>query len=150
GVKKGDVVTIYMGMVPELAIAMLACARIGAAHSIIFGGFSAQAIIDRVVDANSKVIITCDGAWRRGKIVPLKDNVDNACTELAGTKNAVETVIVLKRCANDVQWTDGRDHWWADVMREADDNCPCEEMDAEDMLFLLYTSGSTGKPKGIV
>jgi len=149
-VKKGDVVTIYMGMVPELAIAMLACARIGAAHSVIFGGFSAQAIRDRVVDANSTMIITCDGAWRRGKVVPLKDNVDAACKELAGSANEVKKVIVLKRCANDVQWKDGRDHWWHDAINGAPDKSACELMDAEDMLFLLYTSGSTGKPKGIV
>jgi len=150
GVKKGDVVTIYMGMVPELAIAMLACARIGAAHSVIFGGFSAQAIVDRVVDANSKVIITCDGAWRRGKIVPLKDNVDSACAELADTNCGLRNVIVLRRCGNDTAWHSERDVWWHDLVRGAAETCPCEEMDAEDMLFLLYTSGSTGKPKGIL
>jgi acetyl-CoA synthetase len=150
GVKKGDVVTIYMGMVPELAIAMLACARIGAAHSIIFGGFSSQAIVDRVHDARSKTIITCDGAWRRGKIVPLKENVDAACAELDGTPDAVKNVIVLHRCDNDVAWHNDRDHWWHDLMTAASDDCPCEHMDSEDMLFLLYTSGSTGKPKGIL
>lgn len=150
GVKKGDVVTIYMGMVPELTIALLACARIGAPHSVIFGGFSAQAIVDRVVDAQSKVIITCDGAWRRGTIVPLKDNVDAACAELEGTKNAVQNVVVLKRCQNKVSWEAKRDHWWSELASDASDQCPCEEMDSEDMLFLLYTSGSTGKPKGIV
>ena len=150
GVKRGDVVTIYMGMVPELAIAMLACARIGAAHSVIFGGFSAQAIVDRVVDANSKVILTCDGAWRRGKVVPLKDNVDAACAELEDTKCRLTTVIVLKRCGNDTAWHSERDIWWHDFVKGAAETCPCEEMDAEDMLFLLYTSGSTGKPKGIL
>jgi acetyl-CoA synthetase len=146
GVKKGDVVTLYMGMVPELAIAMLACARIGAAHSVIFGGFSAQAIVDRVKDAQSRLIITCDGAWRRGKIVPLKDNVDAACAET----DLVQNVIVLRRCENPVNWKQGRDHWWHDLVLAASDQCPCEPMDSESMLFLLYTSGSTGKPKGIM
>ncbi len=150
GVKKGDVVTIYMGMVPELAFAMLACARIGAAHSIIFGGFSAQAIRDRVMDADSNIIITCDGAWRRGKIVPLKDNVDAACKELAREGHDVEAVLCVERCNNDVQWTNGRDRWWHDLVLAAPDECVAEPMDSEDMLFLLYTSGSTGKPKGIV
>ena len=146
GVKKGDVVTIYMGMVPELPIAMLACARIGAPHSIIFGGFSAHAIADRVNDANSKIIITADGAWRRGKVVPLKENVDAACAQT----NLVQNVIVLKRCNNAIEVNSKRDHWWHDVMKDASDQCPCEPMDSEDMLFLLYTSGSTGKPKGIM
>jgi acetyl-CoA synthetase len=146
GVKKGDVVTIYMGMVPELPIAMLACARIGAPHSVIFGGFSATAIADRVQDAKSKIIITADGAWRRGKVVPLKDNVDEACKQTS----LVEHVVVLKRCENPVQMTRGRDHWWHDIVLGASDQCPCEPVDSEDMLFLLYTSGSTGKPKGIM
>ncbi|MDQ7013879.1 MAG: acetate--CoA ligase [Planctomycetota bacterium] len=150
GVRKGDIVTIYMGMVPELAIAMLACARIGAAHSIIFGGFNAQAIVDRVQDAKSKVIITCDGAWRRGKVVPLKDNVDAACAQLEGTPEAVASVVVLKRCGNTITRHATRDHDWHDLVGSATDDCPCEPMDAEDMLFLLYTSGSTGKPKGIL
>ncbi len=147
GVKKGDVVTLYMGMVPELPIAMLACARIGAAHSVIFGGFSAQAIADRVHDASSRVIITCDGAWRRGKVVPLKDNVDQA---VAGASGTVEHVIVLKRCGNSIRMQEGRDHWWHHVVAGSHERCPCEPMDSEDMLFLLYTSGSTGKPKGIL
>ncbi|MCL4741627.1 MAG: acetate--CoA ligase [Phycisphaerales bacterium] len=150
GVKKGDVVTIYMGMVPEVAVAMLACARIGAAHSVIFGGFSSQAIVDRVHDAKSRVIVTCDGAWRRGNVVPLKENVDAACAQLADTPEAVRTVIVLRRCGNGVAWHDGRDRWWHDAVAGASAECPPEPMDAEDMLFLLYTSGSTGKPKGIV
>ena len=150
GVKKGDVVTIYLGMVPELAIAMLACARIGAVHSVIFGGFSAQAIIDRVQDADSKVIVTADGGYRRGKIVPLKANVDEACDRLAGTANEVRHTIVLKRCENEIDWNDSRDHWWHELTDAANDDCPCEPMDSEDMLFLLYTSGSTGKPKGVV
>lgn len=146
GVTKGDVVTIYMGMVPELAIAVLACARIGAPHSVIFGGFSSQAIADRVEDASSSVVITCDGSWRRGKVVPLKDNVD-AAMELT---DVIEHVIVLKRCDNEICMNSAHDHWWHDLVEEADGECPCEPMDSEDMLFLLYTSGSTGKPKGIV
>ena len=146
GVKRGDVVTIYMGMVPELTIAVLACARIGAPHSVIFGGFSPQSIADRVDDADSRLIITCDGAWRRGKTVPLKANVDQALTQTA----RVRDVIVLQRCHNDIEMQSGRDHWWHDLVEQASDECPCEEMASEDMLFLLYTSGSTGKPKGIV
>ena len=146
GVKKGDVVTLYMGMVPELAIAMLACARIGAAHSVIFAGFSSAAIADRVRDAASRVVVTADGGWRRGKVIPLKDNVDAA----ARLTDLVESVIVLRRCGNDVAWTEGRDHWWHDLTAGASHDCPCEPMDSEDTLFLLYTSGSTGKPKGIL
>ena len=146
GVGKGDVVTIYMGMVPEMAIAVLACARIGAPHSVIFGGFSSHAIADRVEDAQSKIVITCDGSWRRGKVVPLKANVDAACEQT----DLIEKVIVVKRCDNEVTMTEGRDVWWTDAVAGVDASCPCEPMDAEDMLFLLYTSGSTGKPKGIV
>tara|TARA_R110002073_G_scaffold118918_1_gene258195 strand:- start:21218 stop:23254 length:2037 start_codon:yes stop_codon:yes gene_type:complete len=150
GIGKGDIVTIYMGMVPELAIAMLACARIGAPHSVIFGGFSAQAIADRVSDANSKMIITCDGSWRRGKIVPLKKNVDDAITMLnEHDDQPVEHVLCLGRCHNDISWGE-LDRCWDEEMGKVSDDCPCEHMDAEDMLFLLYTSGSTGKPKGIV
>ncbi|MEM1184635.1 MAG: acetate--CoA ligase [Planctomycetota bacterium] len=159
GVKKGDVVTIYMGMIPELAIACLACARIGAAHSVIFGGFSSQAIADRVADANSKLIVTCDGAWRRGKIVPLKENVDAAVNELAGgggagagglaRDNVVEKVVYFKRTMNQIVRHEGRDHAWRDLMVMADDWCPPEPLDSEDTAFILYTSGSTGKPKGI-
>ncbi|MAB82184.1 MAG: acetate--CoA ligase [Phycisphaerae bacterium] len=148
GVGKGDIVTIYMGMVPELTIACLACARIGAPHSVIFGGFSSQAILDRVEDADSRVVITCDGAWRRGGVVPLKANVDEAAR---GT-DRIEHVVVVRRCENEIEWTDGRDAWWHDLMEAGgeDVDCPCEHMDSEDMLFLLYTSGSTGKPKGIM
>lgn len=151
GVRRGDVVTIYMGMVPELAIAVLACARIGAAHSVIFGGFSAQAIADRVRDAKSKVIVTCDGSWRRGDVVPLKDNVDEAIALLkeGETPFKVRTVIVRQRCMNGINWEDKRDFWWHDVMQEAEADCPCVPLDSEEMSFLLYTSGSTGKPKGI-
>ena len=150
GIKKGDVVTIYMGMVPELAIAMLACARIGAPHSVIFGGFSAHAITDRVQDAKSKMIITCDGSWRRGKVVPLKDNVDEAICLMKGSGDQpVEHVLCYGRCHNDIKWGE-LDRCWEEEMSKASADCPCEELDAEDMLFLLYTSGSTGKPKGIV
>ncbi len=154
GVRKGDIVTIYMPMVPEAAVAMLACARIGAAHSVIFGGFSAQAIADRVQDANSRVIITADGGYRRGAIVPLKDHVDAACAQA----RSVEHVVVLRRTGEPVAWRDApgaapparRDHWWHDLVKAASDDCPAEPMDSEDLLFVLYTSGSTGKPKGIV
>nr|AQQ75099.1 hypothetical protein [uncultured bacterium] len=154
GVKKGDIVTIYMPMVPELAIAMLACARIGAPHSIIFGGFSAQAIVDRVADARSRVIITADGGWRRGQIVPLKEQVDAACAQT----EMVEHVVVLRRTGQEIAWHGGpssacgskRDHWWHDLVGAASDACACEPMDAEDLLFVLYTSGTTGKPKGIM
>ncbi len=146
GVAKGDIVTVYMPMVPELAIAMLACARIGAAHSVIFGGFAASAIVDRVVDAKSKVVITADGGWRRGSIVPLKDNVDAACAQT----DLVEHVLVVKRTAQDITWDAKRDHWWHDAVDKASDDCPCEEMDSEDLAFVLYTSGTTGKPKGIM
>ncbi len=146
GVKKGDIVTIYMGMVPEVAIAMLACARIGAAHSVIFGGFSASAIVDRVNDAGSTVILTCDGSWRRGSVVPLKDNVDEACLQLPG----VSAVVSLRRCGNSTTIVAGRDHDWHELVEAQSDERPCEPVDSEALLFLLYTSGSTGKPKGIV
>lgn len=149
GVKKGDVVTIYMGMVPELAVTVLACARIGAVHSVIFGGFSAQAIVDRVVDAQSKVIVTCDGSWRRGKVVPLKANVDEAIGMLKERgESIVEHVFCVGRCHNDIAWGE-LDRCWTEEMDKASDDCPCEALDSEDMSFLLYTSGSTGKPKGI-
>jgi acetyl-CoA synthetase len=145
GVKKGDRVTIYMPMIPEAVMAMLACARIGAAHSVIFGGFSSQAIADRVEDAQSNVIITADGGYRRGQVVPLKKNVDDAMTKT----DRVKTVLVLNRANAQVGWKDGRDVWWHDVVPKQSTECPAEQMDAEDTLFVLYTSGSTGKPKGI-
>ncbi|MFI4853482.1 MAG: acetate--CoA ligase, partial [Phycisphaerales bacterium JB065] len=150
GVSKGDVVTIYMGMVPELAVAVLACARIGAVHSVIFGGFSAHAIVDRVLDAQSKVIVTCDGSWRRGKVVPLKQNVDEAMDMLKEQNHSiVEHVFCVERCRNDITWGE-LDRSWTEHMDKASADCPCEPLDSEDMAFLLYTSGSTGKPKGIV
>ena len=145
GVRRGDVVTIYMGMVPELAIAMLACARIGAPHSVIFGGFASPAIVDRVQDAKSKIIITCDGAWRRGQTVLLKKNVDDACEKLPDVQN----VLVVRRTNSPITMHTGRDQWWHELVSKQSTECPCEEMDSEDLLFLLYTSGSTGKPKGI-
>ncbi len=145
GVKKGDRVTIYMPMVPEASMAMLACARIGAAHSVIFGGFSSQAIADRVDDAQSYYLITADGGFRRGAIVPLKKNVDEALTK----PSLIKKCVVLKRTGEAVNMTEGRDVWWSDCLAGQDATCPAEPMDAEDLLFVLYTSGSTGKPKGI-
>ena len=158
GVRKGDVVTIYMPMVPELAVAMLACTRIGAPHSVIFGGFSATAIADRVADARSRVIVTADGGYRRGQVVALKENVDAACLALAPTGAKVDHVVTLQRTGQQVAWHHGpsadhsnkRDHWWHDLVAAASTDCPAEPMDAEDLLFVLYTSGSTGKPKGIL
>ncbi|MEM8496315.1 MAG: acetate--CoA ligase, partial [Planctomycetota bacterium] len=147
GVKKGDVVTIYMGMVPQLAIAMLACARIGAPHSIIFGGFSASAIRDRVEDGQSRIVITCDGSYRRAKVVPLKDNVDEALT----MTDRVDTVIVYERTNHEgVKFVEGRDHKWDTLMADVPEACEAEQLDSEDLAFILYTSGSTGKPKGIM
>jgi acetyl-CoA synthetase len=146
GVKKGDRVTIYLPMVPELPIAMLACARIGAPHSVIFGGFAPDAVRERIHDAESTVLITADGGFRRGGIVPLKKNADEALKECPD----VQTVIVLKRTRHDVDMQAGRDIWWDDFVKDAPAHCPPEKMDSEDMLYLLYTSGSTGKPKGIV
>jgi len=154
GVKKGDRVCIYMGMVPELVYAVLGCARIGAIHSVIFGGFSAQSIADRLEDAQAEYIITCDGAYRGGKDIPLKDVIDDA---LIGNKR-VKNVIVYTRTRTPVSMIKGRDLWWEDEMEHAETQVekdgvvsfPAEEMDAEDPLFILYTSGSTGKPKGVV
>jgi len=146
GVQKGDRVTIYLPMIPEAAIAMLACARIGAVHSVVFGGFSASALADRINDAQAKVLITADGGWRRGSVVPLKANSDEA---LADAKS-IENVVVVKRCGNEVHMEPGRDHWYHELMVNASPDCPPEPMDAEDPLFILYTSGSTGKPKGVL
>jgi len=146
GVQKGDVVTLYMPMVPELMIAMLGCARIGAVHSIIFAGFSASSIAGRVDDAESKIVVTADGGWRRGKPLPLKNTVDEACD----LTSRIENVIAVQRCNTDVTMKDGRDYWWHEQMAKVSDACPCEAMDSEDLLFILYTSGTTGKPKGIM
>ncbi|QEC41106.1 acetate--CoA ligase [Pseudobacter ginsenosidimutans] len=150
GVKKGDRVCIYMGMVPELAIAVLAAARIGAIHSVIFGGFSAQSIADRLQDAKAEFIVTCDGAYRGNKEIPLKSVIDDALVQCPFVKR----VIVLTRTRTPISMIKGRDLWWEDEIRlvetQGSPDCPAEEMDAEDMLFILYTSGSTGKPKGVV
>src|SRR5574337_719582 len=146
GVKKGDRITIYMPMIPEVAIAMLACARIGAPHSVIFGGFSPEAVRDRILDADSALVITADGGYRRGAVVPLKKNTDEALRACPGVK----TVIVVKRTGQAIEMQPGRDVWWTDFIKDAPAKCAPEIMDAEDMLFLLYTSGSTGKPKGII
>jgi len=146
GVRKGDRVAIYLPMIPELPVAMLACARIGAAHSVIFGGFSADAIVDRVVDAGCTTIVTADQGWRRGKKVPLKETVDAA---LLHTPD-VRSVIVAKRVGDPVEMKAGRDVFWDDAVAGVPDTCEPEAMDAEDLLFLLYTSGTTAKPKGIM
>ena len=146
GVKKGDRVTIYMPMVPELPIAMLACARIGAPHSVVFGGFAPEALRDRIHDAESRILITADGGFRRGGTVALKKNADEALRECPD----VHTVVVLKRTRQEIHMQGGRDIWWDDFVKDAPAYCAPEKMDAEDMLYLLYTSGSTGKPKGIV
>ena len=146
GVKRGDRVAIYLPMVPEVAVAMLACARIGAVHTVVFGGFSAESLRDRINDAEAKVIITADGGYRRGTVVPLKQNTDEAA---AGTPT-VQHVVVLKRTGQSVPMRAGRDQWWADLMAKAAPECPPEAMDAEDPLYILYTSGTTGKPKGIL
>jgi acetyl-CoA synthetase len=146
GVRKGDRVNIYLPMIPEAAVAMLACARIGAAHSVVFGGFSAQALADRINDASAKVLITADGGWRRGEVFPLKPQADEA----VATTPTIEHVVVVRRGGNPVPMTAGRDHWYHELMAEASPNCPAEPMDSEHLLFLLYTSGTTGKPKGIM
>jgi len=146
GVGKGDRVNIYLGMVPELPMALLACARIGAPHSVVFGGFSADSLRDRINDAEAKVLITGDGAWRRGTVVPLKDIADAAVAECP----SIEKVLVLRRTKQDVPWTDGRDVWWHDLVPQQSTDCPPEPMDSEDLLYLLYTSGTTAKPKGIM
>jgi acetyl-CoA synthetase len=146
GIQAGDRVTIYMPMVPELPIAMLACARIGAPHSVIFGGFSAEAVADRNNDAKARLVITADGGWRRGRVVPLKQNVDAALAR----SPTVEKCIVYNRCNEAVEMKPGRDLWWHELMADASPDCPAEPLDSEHPLYLLYTSGSTGKPKGVL
>ncbi|MFZ5641318.1 MAG: AMP-binding protein, partial [Bacillota bacterium] len=146
GVQKGDRVTLYMPMIPEATIAMLACTRIGAAHSIVFGGFSAESLRDRINDAQAKVVITADGNFRRGTPFPLKNNTDKALEDTP----SVQKCVVVKNAGNDVEMKEGRDVWYHDIMATAGNYYEPEKMDAEDMLFILYTSGTTGKPKGVV
>jgi acetyl-CoA synthetase len=146
GVNKGDRVNIYLPMIPEAAVAMLACARIGAVHSVVFGGFSSQALSDRINDAEAKVLITADGGYRRGEVFALKPQADEA---VASTPT-ITAVVVVKRGGNEVEMQAGRDHWYHELMATADAVCPPEPMDSEQLLFLLYTSGTTGKPKGIM
>ena len=148
GVQKGDRVGIYMPMIPEAAIAMLACARIGAPHTVVFGGFSAEALKDRLVDAEAKVVVTADGGWRKDKAVPLKEQVDKALANNGAP--SVKATIVVKRTAQEIHMEPERDFWWHELQAEVSANCPAEPMDSEDMLFILYTSGTTGKPKGVV
>ena len=146
GVKRDDRVALYMPLIPELAISMLACARIGATHSVVFGGFSSTALIDRINDAQCNLVVTADGGWRRGKEVKLKPAVDEALKQTPSVKNC----IVVKRTASEIQMESGRDHWWHELMQAVDANCPAEELESEHPLFILYTSGTTGKPKGIL
>ena len=146
GVKQGDRVALYMPLIPELAISMLACARIGAAHSVVFGGFSSSALVDRINDAQCNLVVTADGGWRRGKEVKLKAAVDEALKETPSVKNC----IVVRRTGSEIHMEAGRDHWWHDLMKDAAPNCDAEELDSEHPLFILYTSGTTGKPKGIL
>jgi acetyl-CoA synthetase len=154
GIRKGDRVLIYLPMIPEAAVAMLACARIGAVHSVVFGGFSAQSVADRIFDSQAKLVVTADGGFRRGAIVPLKKNVDDALTlkdaqgELLA--KSIEKIILIRRANNEVHIEEGRDVWWHRELQHVDANCPAEKMDSEAPLFILYTSGSTGKPKGIL
>ncbi|MGH9792373.1 MAG: AMP-binding protein, partial [Candidatus Acidiferrales bacterium] len=146
GVSEGDRVAIYLPMIPELPMAMLACTRIGAVHSVVFGGFSASALADRINDAGAKVLVTADGGFRRGKIVPLKEAADTALTNC----RTIEKCVVVKRTGEKVNWVDGRDLWWHEISKEASKDCPPVELDSEHPLYILYTSGTTGKPKGVL
>ena len=148
GAKRGDRITLYMPMIPEAAIAMLACARIGAVHSVVFGGFSPEALAGRINDCESNIVITADEGVRGAKTIPLKANVDAAASNPMVT--SLEKVLVIKNTNNDIAWTEGRDEWLHELEEEVESECPCEEMNAEDPLFILYTSGSTGKPKGVL
>jgi acetyl-CoA synthetase len=146
GIQRGDRVALYMPLIPELAISMLACARIGATHSVVFGGFSSSALIDRIIDASCKLVVTTDGGWRRGKEVKLKPAVDEALKETP----SVTACIVVKRTGSDQEMQEGRDFWWHDLMETVETECAAEELDSEHPLYILYTSGTTGKPKGIL
>ena len=146
GLKRGDRAAIYLGMVPELPVAMLACARLGIVHSAVFGGFSSDALADRIIDTEARVVITMDGAWRAGKVIPLKANTDIALVRTP----TIEHVVVLKRADNDIHMEEGRDIWWHDFVDRQSDDCPPVHLNAEDPLYILYTSGTTAKPKGIV
>ena len=146
GVERGDRVAIYLGMIPELPIAMLACARIGAVHSVVFGGFSADSLSDRINDAEAKVVVTQDGAWRRGTVTPLKQNSDLAVE----SSPTIEHVVVVRRAENNIDWVDGRDVWYHDLVSSQSPECEPEVLGAEELLYILYTSGTTGRPKGIV
>jgi acetyl-CoA synthetase len=149
GAKRGDRITLYMPMIPEAAVAMLACARIGAIHSVVFGGFSPDALAGRIIDCQSNILITADEGLRGGKRVPLKKNVDAAC-DRDGVMDILESVLVIRNTGNEIAMEAGRDHWFHEIEADVSDECPCEEMGAEDPLFILYTSGSTGKPKGVM
>ena len=146
-VHRGDVVTLYMPMIPQAVVAMLACARIGAIHSVVFGGFSPEALAGRIIDCKSKVVITADEGIRAGKKIPLKTNVDDALTN--PETSSVKKVIVCQRTAGEIKWNPHRDIWYEDLMAVTSSHCAPKEMGAEEALFILYTSGSTGKPKGV-